>query len=819
MRERPETLVTISAIMLVAAASLSIGGTDDPDASLRYLSWEPRVVNHGYTATMSLTVLADGNPTSVEISPADGGENIPLTQVSADTWETVLTAEQVLFGYETGDLHNFVGHLQFYDGETQTQQINLHVNVRDETVPLVSVLTLDDDVQAAPFVVNVRDDTPWTTCSAPKGATQRFYEVYEDHVDFVAVVGNVTPVANRCYNAVRNDTEGIGRSFFDHGDLWGSPERLQGVIAYPVSSYYDMAITATSHEIGHRWMNYLKNFPPLGQASPHWPLSDVAHGIMGQNLPGGVGGQFPWIITEEPDGSFKATYVGPPRVYNDLELYLMGLAPPEEVAEHFVFDDQDQDIGDLHGPVTYFTAYHIIAAEGPRVPGVETSQKYFRAATIVLSRNRLLHDHEMAFFNHMSERGQAAEPLHYTSGLDQGTTRPFLLATSRRAGLGTALPCRILQVGDDDGDGIRDCEDNCPVTTNPDQADPDDDGRGAACDNCPDAFNSSQQNGDGDRFGDACDNCPAVTNPLQADGDADGAGNVCDLCPGTADPGQLDGDGDGEGDACDCEPADPTDRRPGEVNPLVADALPDGGIRLSWSEASGADAYSVLRGGLDDLSAGSYGDCLAEGVNSLSFDDLTVPGPANGFFYLVQADNFDCGLGLLGFTSEEEERVNLAPGACLGVAPVDSFATGETTIHGSRDGSYVDTLASDDVVESLTEKLTAGSPSTRFSHLEHHWTIDVVPGSAMEFHVEAHRTESLDGDDFSFNFSVDDGASWITLDLPPLPFEDDDIDLVAPLPPTLSGPTLFRVIDTDSTPGNTSLDTLSVDELFVRTVL
>ena len=93
---------------------------------------------------------------------------------------------------------------------------------------------------------------------------------------------------------------------------------------------------------------------------------------------------------------------------------------------------------------------------------------------------------------------------------------------------------------DDDGDGVCDGDDNCPLVSNP-----------------------GQTNSDGDPLGDACDNCPLVTNAGQEDGDGDGDGNVCDNCPTVANPGQEDGAGglentiggvfspDGVGDACD----------------------------------------------------------------------------------------------------------------------------------------------------------------------------------------------------------------------------------------------------------------------------
>lgn len=55
------------------------------------------------------------------------------------------------------------------------------------------------------------------------------------------------------------------------------------------------------------------------------------------------------------------------------------------------------------------------------------------------------------------------------------------------------------------GRGPRDCDDNCPGTRNPGQADRDRDGVGDVCDNCPAAANADQSDLDRDGVGDACD--------------------------------------------------------------------------------------------------------------------------------------------------------------------------------------------------------------------------------------------------------------------------------------------------------------------------
>ncbi len=103
--------------------------------------------------------------------------------------------------------------------------------------------------------------------------------------------------------------------------------------------------------------------------------------------------------------------------------------------------------------------------------------------------------------------------------------------------------------------------------------------------------------------------------------------------------------------ACDCAPLDPgVNAVPSEVTGLGAGAA--GGLTLSWDAATGAGSatvHDVIRGSLAELPVGGGAGefCLASGIAAATATDGAVPGPGDGFWYLVRGRNA-CGSGPYG---------------------------------------------------------------------------------------------------------------------------------------------------------------------------
>jgi hypothetical protein len=432
--------------------------------------FEPAVIRTDATDSVDFKVKINGGPSSVQLELPN--DTISLTAEGDGKWGITLTAAQALFGYQPDDdaNHNFVGFLDVFSDGTRIERRNVFVNVLDQNIPDATILTIGPTVQISNHVVNIwKPDLDLEHGLPTSTITQQFYENLEDDFDFINLVFALPSFPqNRSHFAVQNNVEGIGLRLFNNAAVYGSNGRLQGITLFPIDSFFDLADTAAIHELGHQWINFL-TLPILASGRPHWPISSLARGVMGFSIPPTQqGGQFPFNIVPLPNGNFQLQQMEPLGEFTDLDLYLIGLIPPHEVSSHSVFVNQNQvdqihNGGILVGPVETVTVDDVIAKEGPRIPDSSVSQKLFRVATVIVTKERLLNKNEMEFFDHFAARGEAAELLPFSSGFAKGMTKPFFLATGGRASL---ITCIVAQCSREVAIDIRPCSDANKINPN-----------------------------------------------------------------------------------------------------------------------------------------------------------------------------------------------------------------------------------------------------------------------------------------------------------------------------------------------------------------
>jgi hypothetical protein len=199
---------------------------------------------------------------------------------------------------------------------------------------------------------------------------------------------------------------------------------------------YMYGMSQIAHEMGHRWAAFVSakvgdETIPLGPT--HWAtglqaivpfpyVRPTEASIMG----GGV-----WL--DNFDGTYTQLdddYYVPATGYSYLDLYLMGLISPAEVPDFFILRHLAPAGKDANGhPIfkadrTKVTIQDVIAAEGPRVPDVEKSQRKFNTGMVMVVQHGAR---------------PSSELIERTNGIRTQWMEYFSITTGRRASM-TANP-------------------------------------------------------------------------------------------------------------------------------------------------------------------------------------------------------------------------------------------------------------------------------------------------------------------------------------------------------------------------------------------
>jgi hypothetical protein len=159
---------------------------------------------------------------------------------------------------------------------------------------------------------------------------------------------------------------------------------------------YMYAVSQIGHEMGHRWSAFV-NAKVDGKIIPlaptHWDQGLQAPAAYPYQRPTEASIMGGGVWQDNFNGTFTQlddNYYVPATGWSYLDLYLMGFVTPEEVPDFFLLRNLVPTGKDANGHLVFkadrvkVTIQDVIAAEGPRKPGVDRSQRKFNTGMVMV---------------------------------------------------------------------------------------------------------------------------------------------------------------------------------------------------------------------------------------------------------------------------------------------------------------------------------------------------------------------------------------------------------------------------------------------------
>ena len=159
---------------------------------------------------------------------------------------------------------------------------------------------------------------------------------------------------------------------------------------------YDYAMSQIGHEMGHRWSAFVSakvNDETIQLGPTHWAKGLQAPVAFPYQRPVEASAMGGGVWQDNYDGTFTQLdddYYVPATGWSYLDLYLMGFISAAEVPDFFILRNLVPAGRDANGHAIYkadrtkVTIQNVIAAEGPRLPDVDRSQKNFNTGMVVV---------------------------------------------------------------------------------------------------------------------------------------------------------------------------------------------------------------------------------------------------------------------------------------------------------------------------------------------------------------------------------------------------------------------------------------------------
>lgn len=244
-----------------------------------------------------------------------------------------------------------------------------------------------------PTTVRRLGSRPWDLEAAAE-VSRTLYRSFEDDFDFLMVAfadDEAVPIREGRTVHARNTVEGLGLPVGQRSAEFGSERRLVAVLKLAAHRHLDSQLPL--HEIAHLWGQYV--LEDTG-SDAHWGFSGVG---------GHLGGWAPGTLEEAGAGTWLARgpgveagftlhgMIGEPRPYAPLELYLMGLLPPDSVPSFERALDAEwlnESLGLFRASgVRTVTVEEIVERHDARSPSYRDAPRSFRGLYAVISSEPL----------------------------------------------------------------------------------------------------------------------------------------------------------------------------------------------------------------------------------------------------------------------------------------------------------------------------------------------------------------------------------------------------------------------------------------------
>ena len=268
-------------------------------------------------------------------------------------------------------------------------------------------LTINKDNSVASLQLNSSDWNHWQNNGLDYGTTtnktvQYIYNHFKDDFDFIVFVSNNARGAQKGIRysgrhiAIKQDVKGLGKSTYDYTSRWHSDGKLQSIVHLPELNYIE--IGPFLHEFAHHWANsYIESNVSghFGDACVGLKFGGQLGGCAIESIESLGNNQYRLSNGRNQSTSFHGNSNGGNGVpYSELELYLMGFIPKEDVPNIVFFENLNKQ-----GSWPNFT-YHaskktertienLIQTHGARIPNSTESQKRFKILTVVLTPQAL----------------------------------------------------------------------------------------------------------------------------------------------------------------------------------------------------------------------------------------------------------------------------------------------------------------------------------------------------------------------------------------------------------------------------------------------